>query len=76
MTNCKVVKLIKLKDGREIPLVDMPMMSDYTWQRNALISRLENMEFYAKIEDVHANIAYLEQWLAEHTPNGERKKSC
>ncbi len=54
--------------GESVPLVDLPMMSDYRWQLRALQSRLENPELYrANLgEDVEAVIAGLRRWLKEH----------
>lgn len=49
-----------------VPLVDIPMMSDYRWQPGALQSRLEHPEVYEDKEDVQATIEYLRQWLKEH----------
>ncbi len=51
-----------------VPLLDIPMMSDYTWQLKCLQSRLANRERYAQQEDVDAAIEELQKWLAEHTP--------
>ncbi len=49
-----------------VPLVDIPMMSDYRWQLGALQSRLEHPELYEGKEDVSATIEHLRQWLKEH----------
>ena len=56
--------------GLNVPLVDLPMMSDYAWQLGALKSRLEHPEVYAKFEDVEETVARLRQWLAENEPKG------
>ena len=66
-------KAIKCKDSETaeiffLPVVDIPMMSDYRWQLNCLKSRLEHPEIYAADEDVPAVIERLKRWLAEHTP--------
>lgn len=56
-----------------LPLVDIPMMSDYAWEEKALQSRLANPEFYRKAlgEDVEVTIAKIRNWLSEHSPTGE-----
>ena len=51
-----------------VPLVDIPVMSDYKWQLICLKSRLEHPESYEATEDVPAVIERLKRWLAEHTP--------
>ena len=43
------------------------MMSDYKWQYNCLMDRLEHPEKYQDTEDVEAAIERLKKWLAEHT---------
>lgn len=54
--------------GEKVPLVDIPMMSDYKWQLTSLQSRLDHPEWYATIgEDVEATIAQLRRWLEEHS---------
>jgi len=54
--------------GQKVPLVDIPMMSDYKWQLTSLQSRLDHPEWYAAIgEDVNATIAQLRRWLEEHS---------
>lgn len=63
----KVLEIIKDKrSGITAPLVDMPMMSDYEWQKGCLEDRLKNPAKYAEIEDVDAAIERLKKWLAEH----------
>ncbi len=49
-----------------VPLVDIPQMSDYEWQRSALQHRLEHPEIYRDREDLDAAIAHLREWLATH----------
>ena len=58
-------------EGTELPLVDIPAMSDYRWQELALKSRLENPELYRLTEDVEAAIAYLRQWLKDNRDKAE-----
>ena len=54
--------------GQKVPLVDIPQMSDYKWQLQALQDRLEHPEKYLALgEDVEAVIASLRQWLKEHS---------
>lgn len=52
--------------GEMIPLVDIPMVSDYKWQSDCLKDRLEHPEKYRDSEDVEATIEHLKKWLAEH----------
>ena len=65
-----VTARVKMQGGQNLPLVDLPMMSDYTWQLGALKSRLEHPEVYAQFEDVEETVARLRQWLAENEPKG------
>lgn len=62
-----VLGYIKTKQAGVVPLVDIPMMSDYEWQEKALLSRLENPEFYRKAlgEDVETTIAKIRKWLSQ-----------
>ena len=58
--------------GETVPLVDIPMMSDYKWQLTSLQSRLDHPEWYAAIgEDVEATIAQLRRWLEEHSEEAD-----
>ncbi len=62
---------IKNKDTQEqylLPLVDIPMASDYKWQSDALESRLKHPEWYEKDENVSEVMERLKAWLSEHTP--------
>lgn len=61
-----VIGYVTTKQTGTVPLVDIPMMSDYEWQEKALQSRLANPEFYRKAlgEDVEAAIARIREWLA------------
>lgn len=54
--------------GQTFPLVDIPMMSDYKWQLDCLISRIEHREIYETLlhEDVDATINKLKKWLEEN----------
>lgn len=54
-------------NGKLVPLVDIPSMSDYKWQLMCLHDRLEHPEKYRDTEDVDATIERLKKWLAEHT---------
>lgn len=56
--------------GASVPLVDIPMMSDYRWQLLALNDRLEHPEKYSG-EDVAATISHLRKWLDEHSEAAE-----
>lgn len=63
-----VLGMVELSEGYDVPLLDVPMMSDFKWQLTALEGRLKDREMYAKVfgEDVEAVIADLLQWLWEH----------
>ena len=52
--------------GEEIPVLDIPTMSDYEWQQKCLQDRREHPEKYNGIEDVKTTIIRIENWLAEH----------
>lgn len=54
-----------------VPLVDIPMMTDYQWQLSCLKSRLEHPEVYAQFENVEETVAKLRQWLKENAPEGK-----
>lgn len=54
-----------------VPLVDLPMMTDYQWQLSCLKSRLQHPEVYAQFENVEETVAKLHQWLKENTPEGK-----
>lgn len=49
-----------------VPVVSIPMMSGYKWQKECLEDRLKHPEKYAGGEDVPLVIAQLRKWLAEH----------
>ena len=68
-----IVGYVKRKsNGQVVPLVDIPMMSDYKWQLQALQDRLEYPEKYRHTgEDVEAVIAQLRQWLAAHSEEAD-----
>lgn len=57
-------------NGKLVPLVNIPSMSDYKWQLECLQIRIEHPEYYSDTEDVEATIARLKKWLEEHTPEG------
>ena len=52
--------------GGFVPLVDLPLMSDYRWQVKALEHRLAHRENYEGHEDVDSVIAYLRRWLSDN----------
>lgn len=53
--------------GTEIPIVDVPMTSDYKWQLNCLKSRLIHPEQYEEIDgNVTEVIGRLLEWLRVH----------
>lgn len=51
-----------------IPVVDIPMMSDYNWQLLALNDRLSHPERYEATENVKETVERLYGWLREHKP--------
>lgn len=62
------VKLYYNIRGAEIPLVDIPMMSDFKWQYDCLMDRINNPNKYSIYcdENVEQNIEQLKQWLRDH----------
>lgn len=63
--------------GDTVPLVDIPMVSDYKWQQQSLQCRLDHPEWYAAIgEDVGATIAQLRRWLEEHNEESAPQPRC
>lgn len=52
--------------GLSTPLPVIETVSDYKWQYDALVSRLNNRELYAEYEDVDEAIEHLKQWLKEN----------
>ena len=66
----------KDETGREIPVVDIPVLSDYDWQRSCLESRLRHPEVYEPYEDVEAAIAKLRAWREEHEPTRKEVTSA
>lgn len=63
-----VVGTVKDELFGTVPIVDIPMMSDFKWQLTSLEDRLADPEKCIKTfgEDVEAVIADLRQWLQEH----------
>lgn len=62
------VKIAETNEQFYVPIVNIPMMSDYQWQLNCLNDRLEHPEKYEADEDVPKTIAKIKQWLSEHEP--------
>lgn len=54
-----------------IPVLDVPQMSDYAWQKSCLEARLAHPERYAGREDVEAVIGRLRKWLRRMNPGNE-----
>ncbi len=50
------------------PIVNIPMMSDYKWQKRCLEDRLKHPDKYENTEDVKATIERLYKWLEENKP--------
>jgi len=62
-----IVGTVNSKAFGAVPLVDIPMMSDYRWQQKALQDRLEHSEKYRLIgEDVEETISQLREWMDAH----------
>lgn len=59
---------VKTEEYGTLPIVGVPMMSDYKWMKGCLEGRLKNPEVYARFENVDEVIAQLQSWLAEHDP--------
>ena len=69
-----VVGFVEDKRFGKLPLVDIPMMSDYQWHLRCLENRLENPEVYRQSgEDVEATIAKLRETLVGY---GEAVEIC
>ena len=54
------------------PILDLPMVSDYKWQLEALESRLQYPEHYAD-ENLPAVIGRLRAYLEENRETGEKE---
>lgn len=65
----RISRYVKVKRFGELPVVEIPTMSDYDWQRLCLESRLEHPELYRATEDVEATIKRLRKWLSERRPS-------
>lgn len=62
-----VIGQVTTKEFGTLPLVAVPMMSDYKWQLKALEDRLVDPEKYRAIgENVEEATAQLREWLEEH----------
>lgn len=69
-----VIENISIKDkngniipGMEnVPLVDIPQVSDYQWQLDCLNDRIEHPEKYESTENIEEVKARLRKWLSEH----------
>lgn len=51
-----------------VPIINIPSMSDYTWQKRCLEDRLKHPDKYADRENLPETIASLRKWLAENKP--------
>ena len=49
-----------------MPIVNIPMMSDYEWQLECLNDRLEHPEKYADSENVPQVIEQLKHWFLDY----------
>lgn len=58
-----------------IPIVDLPWVSDYKWQFDCLVDRLDHPEKYATSEDVEERILYLKTWLLDHAESKEQERA-
>ena len=54
------------------PILDIPQVSDYKWQLDALESRLRHPEYYAE-EDLPAAVERLKAYLEKNREEGERE---
>lgn len=63
-----VAAMVEIFPGVEKPLLDIPMMPDFSWQLGALESRLKDPDGYARTlgENVAEKIERLRQWLWAH----------
>lgn len=63
-----VAAMVEIFPGVEKPLLDIPQMSDFSWQLGALEDRLKDPDGYARTlgENVADKVAGLRQWLREH----------
>ena len=55
------------------PILEMPQVSDYRWQLEALEDRLRHPERYEERENVAAVIARLRAYLEKNRETGERE---
>lgn len=63
-----ILDIVKTKDGREVPLVDIPMMSDFKWQLTSLEDRLADSVKYVETldENVEDTVTKLFHWIVEN----------
>lgn len=64
--------------GQAVPVVDVPVMSDFRWQLNALKSRLQRPDLYEKQEYVPHTVDKLRHWLTRNidkATEAERKEA-
>lgn len=59
---------VETKEFGTLPIVDIPMMTNYKWQKLCLEFRIKNRELYGKHEDVDTSIAELQAWIAKNEP--------
>lgn len=55
------------------PILEVPQVSDYRWQLEALESRLQHPEYYENREDMAAVIEGLKKYLEENRAVGEKE---
>ena len=55
------------------PILEMPQVSDYRWQLEALESRLQHPEYYEKRENMAAVIEGLKSYLEKNKAAGEKE---
>ena len=55
------------------PILEVPQVSDYRWQLEALESRLQHPEYYENREDMAAVIEGLKKYLEENRAAGEKE---
>ena len=55
------------------PILDIPMVSDYKWQLEALEDRLRHPERYEEREDMAAVVERLRAYLEKNREDGEKE---
>ena len=66
------------KEFGELPIVDIPMMSDYKWQLKCLKDRMKNPALYRDVlgENVEQVVVRIKRWLLENGATEEELKEA